>query len=478
MGTGDAAMIASRVSSSAWPVERSITVSAPYLTANWSFSSSPSMSLVTAELPMFALILTFATLPTAIGTSEPARWCTLAGITRRPRATSLRTSSGLNRSRSATTRIASVTTPSRAARICVLLLVLMIISGLPTPVRTGSGSTGLSQPATDVSPAPRSWVEARRGALRSPCSRGARWNVSEADRSQQRLIPSVRQQRREDGRARRLGGEERILRLRRTLQMIHRLGQVAEAQLDPRDRDLLSRAVRHRLDAREGAVCRAGITRRRVRIAEQAERGGRRRVHLRGRLERSQRIGWAARVQPDAAQHESRHHLCRVVRDGALRGGQRLTGAVGKGERETERADHYRRSGVELRRALECRHRLGRTPPHGEELAQSLVRIGVRRVERDRAPEVALRLGPPPAATVEDTARRPGFGEPAVERDGTVRVAQPVGERTRGVDVCVERQQPLRGSEPAVRRRERTILGDGLLEVGDCLPERSRTTRS
>ena len=89
------------------------------------------MSDVTAELPMFALILTFATFPTAIGTSEPARWWTLAGMTRRPRATSLRTSSGESASRSATTRIASVMMPSRAARICVLLLVLMIICRTP-----------------------------------------------------------------------------------------------------------------------------------------------------------------------------------------------------------------------------------------------------------------------------------------------------------------------------------------------------------
>ena len=123
IGTGDAAMMASRVSSSAVPVERSITVSAPYFTANCSFSSSPSMSDVTAELPMFALILTLLTLPTAIGLSEPARWNMLAGMTSRPRATSLRTSSGLNCSRSATNLMASVMTPSRAKRICVLLFI-------------------------------------------------------------------------------------------------------------------------------------------------------------------------------------------------------------------------------------------------------------------------------------------------------------------------------------------------------------------
>ncbi len=39
------------------PVERSITVSAPYLSATRSLRSSPSASLVTALLPMFALTL-------------------------------------------------------------------------------------------------------------------------------------------------------------------------------------------------------------------------------------------------------------------------------------------------------------------------------------------------------------------------------------------------------------------------------------
>ena len=50
-------MIALRMPSMFLPVERSITVSAPKWTAVCSFSSSPSMSLVTAELPMLALIL-------------------------------------------------------------------------------------------------------------------------------------------------------------------------------------------------------------------------------------------------------------------------------------------------------------------------------------------------------------------------------------------------------------------------------------
>ena len=52
------------------PVERSITVSAPKWTAICSFSNSSSMLLVTAELPMLALILVFAATPMPIGSSR------------------------------------------------------------------------------------------------------------------------------------------------------------------------------------------------------------------------------------------------------------------------------------------------------------------------------------------------------------------------------------------------------------------------
>jgi hypothetical protein len=50
-------MIGSRVMSMSLPVERSITVSAPYFTASRSLPTSLSMEEETAELPMFALIL-------------------------------------------------------------------------------------------------------------------------------------------------------------------------------------------------------------------------------------------------------------------------------------------------------------------------------------------------------------------------------------------------------------------------------------
>src|SRR5215208_3044053 len=119
MGTVDASMIACRTRSMSRPVERSITVSAPYCTARRSFSSSSPMPELTAELPMFALILTRATLPMAIGSRRPARWRTLAGITRRPRATSSRIVVAGTSSRAATSSMAGVTSPMRARRICV-----------------------------------------------------------------------------------------------------------------------------------------------------------------------------------------------------------------------------------------------------------------------------------------------------------------------------------------------------------------------
>ena len=84
-----------------------------------SFSISPLMSYDTAELPMFALILTLATLPMHIGSSAPARWRMLAGITSRPLATSSLIVSGGSSSRSATKRMASVMSPRRAYVICV-----------------------------------------------------------------------------------------------------------------------------------------------------------------------------------------------------------------------------------------------------------------------------------------------------------------------------------------------------------------------
>ena len=51
---------------------------------------------------MLALILHVAAMPMPIGSSRPFRWTVLAGMTIRPAATSLRTSSGSSFSRSAT----------------------------------------------------------------------------------------------------------------------------------------------------------------------------------------------------------------------------------------------------------------------------------------------------------------------------------------------------------------------------------------
>src|ERR687883_297284 len=88
IGSGEWRRIASRICGMSPPVERSITVSAPYFTQTRSFSSSASMSLVTALLPMFALILQVAAKPMAIGSSSG--WFTFAGMIIRPRATSSR----------------------------------------------------------------------------------------------------------------------------------------------------------------------------------------------------------------------------------------------------------------------------------------------------------------------------------------------------------------------------------------------------
>ena len=64
------------------PVERSITVSAPQRVAQRSFSTSSSMTLLTAELPMLALIFTAKPRPMIIGSTSG--WLMLAGMMARP----------------------------------------------------------------------------------------------------------------------------------------------------------------------------------------------------------------------------------------------------------------------------------------------------------------------------------------------------------------------------------------------------------
>src|SRR6266853_1624352 len=67
---------------------------------------------VVAELPMFELILHLNATPMPMGSSD--LWWMFAGMMARPRAISLRTSSGSIFSRPATKAISSVTTPWRA----------------------------------------------------------------------------------------------------------------------------------------------------------------------------------------------------------------------------------------------------------------------------------------------------------------------------------------------------------------------------
>ena len=56
MGTGELRRIHSRVAWMFFPVDKSITVSAPHLTDQRIFSTSSSIEEATAELPMLALI--------------------------------------------------------------------------------------------------------------------------------------------------------------------------------------------------------------------------------------------------------------------------------------------------------------------------------------------------------------------------------------------------------------------------------------
>jgi hypothetical protein len=74
---------------------------------------------------MFALILQRALMPMPIGSR--LAWCTLAGITMRPRATSPRISSGSSCSRSATRAISGVTTPARAWCIWVTVSPVYVV---------------------------------------------------------------------------------------------------------------------------------------------------------------------------------------------------------------------------------------------------------------------------------------------------------------------------------------------------------------
>ena len=93
MGTGLLRMIHSRVSWIFFPVDRSITVSAPQRVAQTAFSTSSAMLLWMAELPMFALTLQRKFRPMIIGSASG--WLMFAGMIARPRANSSRTNSAV-----------------------------------------------------------------------------------------------------------------------------------------------------------------------------------------------------------------------------------------------------------------------------------------------------------------------------------------------------------------------------------------------
>lgn len=93
-------------------------VSAPQRVAHTILSTSSSTEDQTAEFPMLALIFTRKFLPMIIGSVSGC--LRLAGITARPRATSSRTNSGVQRSRAAMNSISRVITPAFAQPSWVL----------------------------------------------------------------------------------------------------------------------------------------------------------------------------------------------------------------------------------------------------------------------------------------------------------------------------------------------------------------------
>src|ERR1017187_2423029 len=93
MGTGELRKIHSRVAWMFFPVDKSITVSAPHFVAQRIFSTSSSMDDATALLPMLALIFTRKLRPMIIGSDSGG--LILFGMMARPAATSARTNSGV-----------------------------------------------------------------------------------------------------------------------------------------------------------------------------------------------------------------------------------------------------------------------------------------------------------------------------------------------------------------------------------------------
>ena len=100
------------------PVLRSMTASAPYFRATWSFWSSASRSTMSLEVPRLTLILTESPSPMAAGSGSCAG---LQGAQMRPEAIPLRMNSGLTFSLSAIFFIIGVISPLRAVSIMVLI---------------------------------------------------------------------------------------------------------------------------------------------------------------------------------------------------------------------------------------------------------------------------------------------------------------------------------------------------------------------
>ena len=93
IGTGEFLTIHSLVSWIFFPVDKSMTVSAPHLVDHVSFSTSSWIEDDKAEFPIFAFTLILKFLPIIIGSISG--WLIFAGITALPEATSSRTNSGV-----------------------------------------------------------------------------------------------------------------------------------------------------------------------------------------------------------------------------------------------------------------------------------------------------------------------------------------------------------------------------------------------
>jgi len=100
------------------PVLRSMTASAPYLRATWSFCSSESRSTISLEVPRLTLIFMDSPSPMAAGS---ASWTGLCGAQMRPEAIPLRMNSSETPSFLAISFIRGDTSPLRACSMMVLM---------------------------------------------------------------------------------------------------------------------------------------------------------------------------------------------------------------------------------------------------------------------------------------------------------------------------------------------------------------------